>query len=97
MRNMFRTLAILASVLVVALVVSQATTASTAAVSVAASLLVLAIATRIVAGTASARTVTVGARAREHRESLSSMPAPAHPDTAGRTRSRAPSAGVLAT
>src|SRR5690242_12203538 len=97
MRNLFRALAMLASVALGALVVSQATTASTAAVSVAASLLVLAIAMRIVSVTANARKVTVGSRAREHREVLTHLPAPAHPDTTGRTRSRAPSTGVLAT
>jgi hypothetical protein len=32
----------------------------------------------------------VGARAREHRESLDRIAAPTHPDTAGRVRSRAP-------
>jgi hypothetical protein len=40
--------------------------------------------------------LTVGARARAHRESLSSMPEPSHPDTAGRTRSRAPSRSLAA-
>lgn len=36
------------------------------------------------------RTLTVGSRSRAHCESLTSIPAPAHPDTAGRTRARAP-------
>jgi len=36
----------------------------------------------------------VGARARAHREAMSTLPAPAHPDTAGRPRTRAP-AGVI--
>ncbi len=36
------------------------------------------------------RVVTVGARAREHRELLDAIPAPRHPATPGRTRSRAP-------
>lgn len=34
--------------------------------------------------------LTVGGRAREHRELLSASPEPQHPDTAGRPRSRAP-------
>lgn len=34
--------------------------------------------------------VTVGARAREHREALSEMAAPRHPTTAGRPLARAP-------
>jgi len=37
------------------------------------------------------RELTVGARARQHRESLAWMPAPQHPNTAGRPRPRAPS------
>ena len=36
------------------------------------------------------RSLTVGARARQHRESLTSMPEPQHPNTVGRVRSRAP-------
>ena len=36
------------------------------------------------------RSLTVGARARQHRESLASMPEPQHPNTVGRVRSRAP-------
>ena len=35
--------------------------------------------------------ITVGDRARQHRQSLVGMPAPQHPDTAGRPRTRAPS------
>lgn len=34
--------------------------------------------------------ITVGNRAREHRDALSVTPSPQHPDTAGRPRSRAP-------
>ncbi|AWB89562.1 hypothetical protein [Homoserinimonas hongtaonis] len=34
--------------------------------------------------------ITIGNRAREHRDALSVTPSPQHPDTAGRTRSRAP-------
>jgi len=34
--------------------------------------------------------LTVGGRAREHRQVLSTMPSPQHPDTAGRPRTRAP-------
>ena len=89
-------LTLLASLAAVALLASQATSTSTAVVSVAAAVLVVAIATRIIVGAVSHRTVTVGSRAREHRESLTFEPAPAHPRTAGRIRSRAPSAGVLA-
>lgn len=41
--------------------------------------------------TVARQSITVGGRAREHRESLSEVPAPQHPDTAGRPRTRAPS------
>lgn len=57
---------------------------------VAAVLLIAAIATIVVAE----RELTVGSRARAHREALSGMPAPSHPTTAGRPRTRAP-AGVI--
>ena len=40
--------------------------------------------------------ITVGDRAREHRQSLIGMPAPQHPDTAGRPRTRAPSGAPAA-
>lgn len=42
----------------------------------------------------SVRELTVGARAREHREVLGTLPEPQHPDTDGRPRSRAPSRRV---
>jgi hypothetical protein len=35
--------------------------------------------------------ITVGGRAHEHRQALSMMPAPQHPATPGRPRTRAPS------
>lgn len=89
-------LTLLASLVAVALLASQATSASTAVASVAAAVLVLAVATGIIVGAVGRRTMTVGSRARAHREPLSFEPAPAHPRTAGRTRSRAPSVGVLA-
>jgi hypothetical protein len=43
------------------------------------------------------RELTVGARAHAHREAMSTLPAPAHPSTAGRPRTRAPSMAVPAT
>ncbi len=45
----------------------------------------------------SARELRVGARAREHRELLGTLPEPQHPDTEGRPRSRAPSRVAPAT
>jgi hypothetical protein len=38
----------------------------------------------------------IGHRAREHREALEFAPAPRHPNTPGRTRSRAPSRPIAA-
>jgi hypothetical protein len=38
----------------------------------------------------------IGRRARQHREVLSVAPAPRHPNTAGRTRSRAPARPLAA-
>jgi len=49
----------------------------------------------LVAAPAEAR-LGVGHRAREHRESFDHTPAPAHPGTAGRIRSRAPGGVVPA-
>ena len=43
------------------------------------------------------REMTVGSRAHAHREAMTSLPAPAHPSTAGRPRTRAPSLAVPAT
>lgn len=40
--------------------------------------------------------LTIGARARQHREALSVLPEPQHPHTAGRRRSRAPSQSAAA-
>lgn len=45
----------------------------------------------------SALELRVGARSRQHRESLGALPEPQHPDTDGRPRSRAPSTVVSAT
>ena len=44
----------------------------------------------------STREMTVGSRAHAHREALSVMPAPQHPATAGRPRTRAPSMAAFA-
>ncbi|MGX5680004.1 hypothetical protein [Schumannella luteola] len=84
-----RLLALLGVVLVVAAVgpadqpaavVAALSLASIAAIAIAASV-VLAVAPRAASG---------GVRARQHRQVLIGMPAPQHPATPGRTRSRAP-------
>lgn len=63
---------------------------------IAAIALVTIVASRYAAINIRSHSLTVGARARAHRELLSSLPAPSHPDTAGRTRSRAPSQSLAA-
>lgn len=82
-----------ASVLAVVVALAVSPNSSTLLTALAAS-----VALAVVAGVA-LRTVViapidaalrVGHRAREHRESLDRIAEPAHPDTAGRVRSRAP-------
>ena len=64
---------------------------------VAASLAIAAVAAVRIAATPHGNAeIAVGARAHAHREVLSEMTAPQHPDTAGRTRSRAPAKAALA-
>jgi hypothetical protein len=55
------------------------------------------LAVRVTTGVSGARELTVGARARQHRQQLGALPEPQHPDTDGRSRSRAPSRVVPAT
>ncbi|MDM4762915.1 hypothetical protein QT381_07840 [Galbitalea sp. SE-J8] len=75
---------------VIALVLAQ-TAPDPAAVAASVALLAVAgLGIRAVLATPSARAVTVGARSRAHAESVAWQVEPAHPDTAGRTRSRAP-------
>jgi hypothetical protein len=65
---------------------------------VVAGLAVLAVAAlagaRYAAGVIRSPEITVGGRAREHRQVLGMMPAPQHPATAGRPRPRAPSQSI---
>lgn len=90
MRILLERVTALAAVLFLALALT--TEPSVIIASVAAVILIAAIATLVVG----ARAITVGGRAHAHREALSSMPAPAHPTTAGRPRTRAPSIEVAA-
>jgi protein-S-isoprenylcysteine O-methyltransferase Ste14 len=82
----------LTAVLFLALALSSEPTAVIAGV--AAVLLITAAMAVLVTGS---RELTVGARAHAHREAMSTLPAPAHPSTAGRPRTRAPSMAVPAT
>lgn len=98
MRWLTERLVMLMTVTFLVLAVAQAADPSTAllagAVAVATAMLVLA---QYSALTIARQSLTVGGRAREHRESLTETPAPQHPDTAGRPRTRAPSQSPPAT
>jgi hypothetical protein len=85
---------ILLTISFVVLTVSQ-TQSATALV---AGLAALAITTVILAQRTGALVLRVqlGTRAREHRQLVTATPSPAHPNTAGRTRSRAPGQSALA-
>jgi hypothetical protein len=75
------------------LVLSVAQTEPTTAVfaGIAAIALCAVLAARYAAVVIRSREITVGQRARQHRQSLVGMPEPQHPDTDGRPRTRAPS------
>ena len=78
--------------LVLSLAVAQSTPESLAlvlAVAVTAALIV-----RGAVRVEVARDLTVGARARDHRQQLSEQPAPSHPTTAGRPLGRAPTQSI---
>ncbi|WP_150308504.1 DUF6412 domain-containing protein [Planctomonas psychrotolerans] len=61
-----------------------------AVVGVAAVLLALSLGSRYLAVLITSRLLMVGHRSRAHREALSRVPAPLHPNTDGRPRPRAP-------
>jgi hypothetical protein len=94
MRIVGERLAVLATLVVVTLAISQGTAPTLAVAGVAAVLLVAALrSAAVVIGTLE---VTVGSRARAHREAMSGMPEPRHPSTAGLPLTRAPSRGLAA-
>jgi len=89
--RLLATLALVAAVVTVALA-AQATApssmlslAATAALGIA----VAAVAARVTSAP-TARAIHIGHRAAGHRESMTSQAEPSHPDTAGRIRARAP-------
>src|SRR5690606_1013558 len=92
MRTLHARLVMLAAVLFVALAVSQAASPALTVVAIAAVLLLAA----TVVPVATAKTLTVGARARAHKEALAEMAEPRHPSTAGLPLTRAPSRVVFA-
>lgn len=94
-------LTLLASALVVfaaglGLAGGQEATAVGAVAGAAALGIALAAAIVVVVTAPSPRALRVGARDHRHREALDRMAAPAHPNTAGRPRPRAPGGAVLA-
>ncbi|HEY4269806.1 MAG TPA: hypothetical protein VGM94_16610 [Galbitalea sp.] len=82
----------------VALLASAGSSApSTAAIAGLLAIALLAVdGVRYAASRLRAHELGVGGRAREHRQLLAFAPAPSHPDTAGRTRSRAPARPIAA-
>lgn len=73
-----------------AVVVAQPEPSGLLVAGLAAVVVAAALSARYAAVVVRSRELTVGSRAREHREALSVMPEPRHPDTAGRPRTRAP-------
>lgn len=82
--------------LFVVLAIAQATQPSALLLGAAAVAAVGILAVRYAALVVGSREMTVGSRAHAHREALSTIPAPAHPTTAGRPRTRAPSQSITA-
>ncbi len=94
MRTLFERLVVTLAVAFVVLALADSSAVLLGAI--AAIAVVALVGSRYAAVSIRVRSMTVGARARQHRESMSSLPAPSHPDTPGRTRSRAPSQSLAA-
>jgi len=77
-----------ATAVLLALVVAQTGSLATVAAVIATAVLASAIAKTLVE--AQAHAVTSGAKAEQRRQAEYVVPEPSHPDTAGRTRARAP-------
>ena len=95
MRALHTRLVMVMTLSFVALVVSQAAAggaqpAALLAAGLSAVVLTSLIAARYSATMLRTRVITVGSRAREHRQSLFETPEPQHPNTVGRVRARAP-------
>ena len=91
MRVLYQRMVAAMTVLFVAFTVAQVTQSSLLVASIAAIAIAALIAVRYAATVIGSRELAVGHRAHAHREALSAMPAPSHPCTAGRPRTRAPS------
>lgn len=80
----------------VLLALTQPPTTSIVVAGIAALALTAVLSARYASRVIRSRELAVGARAREHRQSLVGMPEPQHPRTAGRPRTRAPSRAITA-
>jgi hypothetical protein len=90
-RRIVERLVMVLTVSFLVLAVAQSEPSSLVFAGIAAIALCAVLAARYAAVVIRAHEITVGSRARQHRESLVGMPEPQHPDTAGRPRTRAPS------
>jgi hypothetical protein len=79
------------TVLFVAFAAAQVAQTSLLVTSIAAIAIAALLAVRYAATVIGSRELAIGHRAHAHREALSALPAPSHPCTAGRPRTRAPS------
>ncbi|HEY0260672.1 MAG TPA: hypothetical protein VGC18_12570 [Lacisediminihabitans sp.] len=84
------------TLLMLALSVAHGGSTSLIVASIATVAIASAIAVRYAAIVVSSRELNVGERAHAHREVMNRMPAPQHPSTAGRPRTRAPSRPIPA-
>ncbi|GAB2449382.1 hypothetical protein HD599_002012 [Conyzicola lurida] len=96
MRWLTERLVMIMTVSFLVLAVSQSEPSSLVFAGIAALAVSTVLAARYAAVIIRSREITVGERAREHRQSLVEMPQPRHPDTPGRPRTRAPSAVTAA-
>jgi len=90
-RRIHESVILLTTALFLVFVIAQAAPAPVLVTALAALAIAAAIGARYATALLGAHNITVGARARRHRDSLTEQPEPQHPDTAGRPRTRAPS------
>ena len=96
MRALYGRMAAVLTAIFVAVAVAPVEPTSLLFASIAAVAIASIVAIRYAAIVVASGEMTVGERAYVHREALSAVPAPSHPATAGRPRTRAPSRSVLA-
>lgn len=96
MRALYGRIVVAMAMLFVAFALAQGGPTSLLVTSIAAVAIASIVAVRCAATVFGSREMVVGDRAHAHREALSVMPAPSHPCTAGRPRTRAPSQAAQA-